>query len=306
MARTLKLDEETRQLSEQVHRLAREKHRPALVVMSGPQVGIRVSVQGNLLIGRDPDASLMLLDQGVSWHHAMVQDRAGAWTLVDMESTNGVLVNGKRVVEADLHHGDKVMLGETTLRFEVQDGADAAYSEVIAGLVQTDDLTGLYLRRRFDSELAAAIVAGTAASRPVALLAMDMDGLKAINDTHGHLFGAHAISETGKLIGEILGEAGFACRFGGDEFIAALPGKTLEEAAAMAEEIRARVADHPFVHEGKTLAPRISIGVAVFPDDAKDAGGLFQRADEALYLAKRTGKNRVCRHSDVLAASPRP
>jgi two-component system cell cycle response regulator len=296
MAETLKLtNDDGRRLTEAV----RAKFRPALIVMSGECVGVRISVQGNLLIGRDADCALTLPDPGVSGRHALLEDRGGAWAIVDLASTNGVIVNGQKSLETDLLHGDKLTLGTTVLRFEVQDDADKAYSEMIAALVHIDDLTDLYLRRRFDTELAALIAASRTTGLAVGLLVMDLDGIKAINDAHGHLFGAYTISEVGKLIGRVISGKGFAARFGGDEFVAALPDHSLEPASAFAERIRSEVAGFEFVHEGVRLHPRISVGVASFPDDGGDPTDLFRRADEALYLAKRTGKNRVCRSVDV-------
>jgi diguanylate cyclase (GGDEF)-like protein len=94
---------------------------------------------------------------------------------------------------------------------------------------------------------------------------------------------------------------GFATRFGGDEFVAALPNHDLESTAAFASEICRRICSEPIRHEGIVLRPGISIGIALFPQDADDAVELFRRADEALYLAKRTGKRRVCRYSDLSA-----
>jgi two-component system cell cycle response regulator len=298
MAETLKLRDDG-EFGRQLSQAVREKFRPALIVMSGERVGVRVSVQGNFLIGRDADCALSLPDLGVSGHHALLEDRGGAWALVDLESTNGIAVNGERRAEADLRHGDKLTLGTTVLRFEVQDDADKAYSEMIAELVHIDDLTNLYLRRRFDTELATLITASRAAGRTVSLLVMDLDGIKAINDAHGHLFGAHTISESGKLIGRMIAGRGFAARFGGDEFVAALPDYSLDLATEFAERVRSGVATFEFVYEGVRLYPAISVGVASFPTDADDPTDLFRRADEALYLAKRTGKNRVCRYDDV-------
>jgi diguanylate cyclase (GGDEF)-like protein len=229
----------------------------------------------------------------------MVEDRGGSWTLVDLKSTNGVSVNGERVTEVELKSGDKLRFGSTMVRFEVQDAADEAFSAIIAELVHIDDLTGLYLRRRFDAELATLVASCRAEGRTIGLLAMDMDGIKAINDKHGHLFGAYTISETGKLIGKIVEGRGFAARFGGDEFVAALHRCDLAGAAAVAEEIRKRIGEHPYSFEGIPLRPGISVGVASFPNDGGDATELFKRADEALYLAKRTGKNRVCRSTEL-------
>ena len=122
---------------------------------------------------------------------------------------------------------------------------------------------------------------------------MDLDGIKKINDTHGHLFGAYVIGESGHVIGRVLEGRGFASRFGGDEYVAALPGLDLDAAGAVGEEIRRAIAEHEFEREKIVLRPGISIGTASFPESADDAKSLFQRADEALYRAKRAGKNQV-------------
>lgn len=298
MAETLKLSEGDL-IGEKLREAFREKYRPALVVISGGAVGQRVSVHGNLVIGRNPDASFVLNDPSVSGRHATLEDRGGTWTLVDQGSTNGTFVNGRRISEVDLSSGDKLAFGSSVVRFEIQDAADIAYSELIAELVHIDDLTGLFLRRRFDTDLEALVAAALASREPVALLAMDLDGVKKINDTHGHLFGAHTISESGKLIRTLLEGRGFGCRFGGDEFIAALPGLSANQGARVAQEIWQVIADHQFEYEGVRLHPGISIGVAALPLDATDALTLFRKADAALYLAKRTGKNRICLASEL-------
>jgi len=277
-----------------VGREIRAKYRPALTVMSGQHVGLRKTVDGNVLVGRDPSAALALSDAGVSWNHAMLEDEGGEWVLVDLSSTNGSFVNGKRVARAPLASGDKLTFGHTHVRFEIQDSADEAYSHFVAQLINIDDLTGLYLRRRFDTELGALVSQAMGSGQPLGLLAMDLDGLKAINDQHGHLFGAYTIGEAGKLIGKVLGGRGIACRFGGDEYIAALPSHDRDATVAVGEEILAAINGYPFEREGIRLHPGISIGAAALPADASTAEALFQRADEALYRAKRAGKNRVC------------
>jgi diguanylate cyclase (GGDEF)-like protein len=101
------------------------------------------------------------------------------------------------------------------------------------------------------------------------------------------------IGEAGRVIGRVIGERGIASRFGGDEFIAAVPEIDVRAGAALGEEIRRAIAAHPFQREGITLAVGISIGVAAFPESAPDQAALFQHADEALYRAKQGGRNRV-------------
>jgi diguanylate cyclase (GGDEF)-like protein len=278
-------------------RRVKAPHRPMLVVLNGNEadVGRRVLVDRTLIVGRDPEAGLCLTDGLVSWHHARLEDRGDGWAVVDLGSTNGVVLNGNRVEDAQLAAGDTLVFGEAVARFEVQDGATQAYNQVVEKLLNTDDLSGLFVRRKFDAELAQLIDVARNKGTPVTLLVMDLDGVKAINDTHGHLFGAYVIGESGKLIGQLIDKRGIACRFGGDEYLAALPGMTVDQGAAVGEEIRQAIGGHPFEKDQIPLRPGISIGVAAFPTDASGGHELFQRADEALYRAKQAGKNRVCR-----------
>lgn len=292
--RTLKADSA---VSSEVLRRVKAPHRPVLVVVSGLEqdVGRRVTLDRTVIVGRDPSAGLCLGDARVSWHHARIEDRGDGWALVDMGSTNGVLVNGEPVKDGVLRGNDSLVFGSTVVRFELQDGVTQAYNQVVERLLNIDDLSGLFVRRKFDAELGAALEAARHAQKPVALLVMDLDGVKGINDTHGHLFGAYVIGEAGKLIGEVIAGRGFGCRFGGDEYLAAFIGLDAAGAADVGEEIRGAIAAHAFEKDSIPLRPGISIGVAAFPEDASDASTLFQRADAALYRAKQAGKNRVCR-----------
>jgi diguanylate cyclase (GGDEF)-like protein len=264
-------------------------------VLAGGDIGARTTVDRTIEIGRAPGADIVLHDGRVSAVHARVEDRGDAWTIVDLGSTNGTRVNGELVTERALAAGDRIGIGNAVLSFEVLDPVAQQYTEFVERLLNLDDLSGLFVRRKFDAELAQRIDGARLRVEVLGLLVMDLDGIKQINDTHGHLFGAYAIGECGRLIRHVIGPRGFATRFGGDEFIAALPGLDAEAAAVVAEEIREGIAEHLFEREGIRLQPRISIGVAAFPADADGAEALFQRADEAMYRAKRGGKNRVCR-----------
>jgi diguanylate cyclase (GGDEF)-like protein len=291
--KTLPLEDGVR-LRDELRNALKAEHRPVLVVISGNEMGQRRTVSMNMVIGRDPAADLVLTDAGVSWQHARIEDRGDSWALVDLGSTNGTVVNGQKKPESLLAPNDKIVLGRTVLRFEVHDALEQAYDEQVQRMLNIDDLSGLYVRRRFDTELTSLLDGARAAKRPLALLVMDLDGVKKINDTHGHLFGAYVIGEAGRVIGRVLGKRGIACRFGGDEFSAAVAGANATEGAAIGEEIRAAIAAHRFEREGIELHPGISVGVAAFPEHARDQSTLFQRADEALYRAKQGGKNRVC------------
>lgn len=266
-----------------------------LVVLSGNEMGQRVVVEHSLLIGRDPNADLTLSDALVSWHHARIEDRGDDWALIDLESTNGLTVNGEAKREHLLSSNDQIMIGGTSISFELQDAVKQAFNESVEHMLNIDDLSGLYVRRKFDSELERLVSTARQLQRGLVLLVMDLDGVKKINDTHGHLFGAYVIGEAGRVIGRALQGSGVACRFGGDEYLAALPDLDIAGGVEAGENILQAIAAHTFVRDGILLRPGISIGVAAFPEDAGDAKALFEAADKALYRAKQGGKNRVCR-----------
>jgi diguanylate cyclase (GGDEF)-like protein len=281
-------------MHEALQRELRKAVAPSLVVILGHDVGTRVVLQGSLEIGRDPACEFPLHDDNVSWRHARVEDRgSGEWVVVDLGSTNGTLVNGEANEGAVLRVGDRVFVGKSVLEVQQDPVRDAQAAE-LERLISIDELSGLWVKRRFDAQLESSVAAVLAGAVPaLSLIVMDMDGVKAINDTHGHAMGAFVIGETGRLIGARLRGRGFATRFGGDEFAAAFPGFTKDGAVAVAEEMRVAVGAHTYEKDGVRVQPGLSCGAAALPGDATDAESLFQAADQAMYRAKRAGKNRV-------------
>jgi diguanylate cyclase (GGDEF)-like protein len=268
---------------------------PSLIVILGPDVGARVVLDRSVELGRDPACELPLHDENVSWHHARVEDRGnGDFSAIDLASTNGTLVNGLPCDGSiPLKPGDRIFIGMTVLEMH-QDALHDAQAAELERLLSIDDLSGLLVRRRFDAHLAsgvAAVLAGTSPS--LSVVVMDLDGVKEINDTHGHSMGAFVIGEAGHVIGAHVTGRGFATRFGGDEFAVALPGVPKSDAVAIADGIRAAVVAHVYEKDGICVRPGLSGGIATMPGDAGDAESLFRAADQAMYRAKRAGKNRV-------------
>jgi diguanylate cyclase (GGDEF)-like protein len=173
-------------------------------------------------------------------------------------------------------------------------------------LAETDDLTGLYNLRGFEVRLRTLMQDARVDGRPLSLLVLDVDRLKSLNDTHGHSVGADAVRLVGHLIDARLRNGAVACRFGGDEFVAALPGCGAEEALGIADDLRRAVHAHEPTLAGINFPPEtvsISVGVAVWPradwtgasprSNAFDVDALFRIADRALYTAKEGGRNRI-------------
>jgi len=292
--RTKPLDD-SNQFREALQAELRKHARPTLLVVAGPDVGMRIRLDRSLEVGRDPQASLPLRDESISWRHVRIEDRgAGEWACVDLKSTNGTLLNGEPCTESRLQPGDRVFIGKTILEFQEQDAIREGFNAELERLLSEDELSGLWVRRRFDGQLQTTVSAVHVGSVPVvSCIVMDLDGVKQINDTHGHEMGAFVIGTSGQVIGRCIGSRGYATRFGGDEFAAALPGVSKEGAIEVAESILEAVRAHVYEKNGLRVHPGISCGVAALPGDADDAEGLFRAADQAMYRAKRAGKNRV-------------
>jgi diguanylate cyclase (GGDEF)-like protein len=236
-------------------------------------------------------------DRLASREHARIVVEGDAehreYVLMDNESTNGTFLNNQQVSRAMLHDGDKVRIGSTILRFSYHDAIDAEYHRRIYDLITYDDLTGLLTLRPFYRELERELSRTDRLGLPLALLMMDLDHFKAVNDSFGHQTGSHVIKECGRLIRHALRYNDAAARYGGEEFIAYLPNADRPVAEAAAEAVRAAVDGHSFEYNGNRPRLTISIGVAWFPEDGKALDVLVRRADERLYRAKERGRNRV-------------
>ncbi len=165
----------------------------------------------------------------------------------------------------------------------------------------TDDLTSLYNSRYLNQVLRRESKRASRSGRPLSLLFLDLDGFKAVNDTHGHLCGSRALVEAATVIKGCARETDVPARFGGDEFALVLPDTGSEGAVSVAERVRERIAAHPFLKKSDGLDVRLtaSIGVATLPDVAASAEELIKAADTAMYRVKDQGKNGV-----ILAKEP--
>jgi diguanylate cyclase (GGDEF)-like protein len=166
-------------------------------------------------------------------------------------------------------------------------------SEQFERLATTDDLTGVFNRRYFLAQAERAFTACLADRRPVALLILDIDLFKSINDCFGHGVGDGVICHVADVCRAAQRTGDILARIGGEEFTLLLPNTDLAAAGMFAEEIRSRFAAAPVAVEGHNLRVTVSIGVAAADAATVSLGDLMRRADQALYGAKRGGRNRV-------------
>jgi two-component system cell cycle response regulator len=162
-------------------------------------------------------------------------------------------------------------------------------------LAITDGLTGLHNRRYMESHLGTVIEQAAARGKPASLLILDIDHFKAVNDTYGHDAGDDVLREFALRLKRCVRNVDLACRYGGEEFVVVMPDTDIAIAQVVAERIRRTIAAEPFaIHKGaRQLDVTISIGLATRQDQGDSAEAILKRADQALYRAKRDGRNRV-------------
>ena len=169
--------------------------------------------------------------------------------------------------------------------------------ETVERQAVTDELTGLFNRRRFQEAMATEVERSKRFGQPVGLVLLDLDDFKTVNDTYGHQQGDLVLREVARVLRETSREIDEPARYGGEELAVVLPGTDLEGAYNLAERVRAGIEELalPLLDGEGTLGVTASFGVATLPGSADDMRELVAAADEALYRAKRAGKNRTVR-----------
>ena len=169
--------------------------------------------------------------------------------------------------------------------------------ETVERQAVTDELTGLFNRRRFQEAMAIEVERSKRFGQPVGLVLLDLDDFKNVNDTHGHQQGDLVLREVARVLRETSREIDEPARYGGEELAVVLPGTDLEGAYNLAERVRAGIEELalPLLDGDGILRVTASFGVATLPGSADDMRDLVAAADEALYRAKRAGKNRTVR-----------
>ena len=264
-----------------------------VVLADRPQI---VPLQSEIVIGRDASAELTIDDGSVSRRHARVTQTTRGFQIHDLGSTNGTLVNGQAVAEIDLEYGDRIELGDVTLKLLAEDDAEVISQQSILQTLDCDPLTGASNRGCFDRQLARLLQAG---SETIGLVLLDLDHFKAVNDTHGHPVGDAVLQEAVvrlQSIADRFGSGVHVARYGGEEFalLGQFPAGCVDSAIELATVARVAIADPAFETAVGPLAVTASFGVAIASIGRATAPGeLIARADAALYRSKQAGRNRV-------------
>ncbi|MFM2342702.1 MAG: hypothetical protein RLZZ592_2355 [Pseudomonadota bacterium] len=205
---------------------------------------------------------------------------AGLWhsPLPGLREVSPMVMAGALAFQMLALHNHRMLLSVLRLQFENR------------RLSLQDPLTGLPNRREFGERLERLEQLGRAGALPFALLCMDLDGFKRVNDEFGHEAGDRLLAETARRFRALLRSDDTVCRIGGDEFVVLLPGADPATAAAVAERLLQAVREPFDVGGGQLARVGLSVGIALCPRHGCEGAPLMRQADEALYCAKRAGK----------------
>ncbi|HYY62967.1 MAG TPA: diguanylate cyclase [Gaiellaceae bacterium] len=247
----------------------------------------------------DAEGALLLGEEGTVVEIGTLADDAERFefSIATADSRFGILILYAAEIREDDLVATRALVAQGAAALE-----NARLHEAVELRAISDGLTGLANRGHCEERLLDEVARSERYDTPLAVLLGDIDGFKAANDTYGHAFGDLVLQGFAGVLGDVLRDVDISGRWGGEEFLVVLPGTTRDGAIEAAERIRAAFAELNFATGARSVRMTASFGVAAFVPRT-DAQELVRAADQALYAAKRRGKNRVEAASEVVATS---
>jgi diguanylate cyclase (GGDEF)-like protein len=273
---------------------------PSLVLLVGPasSVGRQWPIEDtDRIIGRAPSANIYVDDKSVSKFHAKLVMAGGDVSVIDLESTNRTVVNGRQIpplVPHKLANNDQIKVGNIIFKFLERGSIETVAQAQSFDRGQTDALTGIANRGALQGKAPELYKRSELLGVTFTLMLFDIDKFKNVNDTYGHPAGDYVLQEIAKVVRDKLIRGNdFFARAGGEEFALLLLGSPPRQAEEIAERIRATIEGHHFAFEGRHIPVTISIGIAFKQEKDRGWESVYERADKALYFSKNNGRNRV-------------
>ncbi len=272
------------------------RDRGLLVRIDATNAGQVFSVNENeFTLGRHPDNTGCIDDQGISRFHAKIHRDNAEFAIEDLNSSNGTYVNGKPVTRVDLKNGDTLQLGpRVSFRFSLASSAEERVMRQLYESSVKDPLTQIFNRQYFDAQVTSELSFAVRHGSELSVLLIDIDFFKKVNDTYGHLGGDIVLKTVADVLLKELRTEDTLARYGGEEFVVLLRGVSLVDAQRAAERLRSAVERTKVPHGEHVISVTLSIGCASAAE-TKDTSPevLIDQADQRLYSAKRSGRNRV-------------
>ncbi|HEX7671221.1 MAG TPA: GGDEF domain-containing protein [Polyangiaceae bacterium] len=268
-----------------------------LVRMDGSDVGQVTTLSGtDIECGRLAACEMHLPFEGVSRKHARITRKGGSYFVEDLSSANGTFVQGIRIAaRTKLEDGNVIQLGpRVVFRYSVTDTGEEKILRQLYESSVKDSLTGAYNREYFGERLKSEVAYSIRHQTELSLVLLDVDHFKKVNDTYGHPAGDALLIATVAALSRTLRTEDVVARYGGEEFAVILRGIALAPAITVAERLRGLVETARVPNGEESIRCTISAGCASLACcDAPNGEALIAIADRRLYVAKRTGRNRV-------------
>jgi diguanylate cyclase (GGDEF)-like protein len=271
-----------------------------LIVIAHPNQAMlgrryRITADTPLEVGRSSETTLSFPDvPSISRRHARLTFSDGEVWLEDLGSRNGTFLNDEPLRESrQLASGDRFQVGTCVFKFLHEEDAENAYHEAIYNLVIRDGLTNVFNRRRFNEELDREFQRARRYARPLALVLLDVDHFKRINDAYGHVSGDTVLRALAHAVENLLRPEQLLARVGGEEFVVLCPETPRDGAGVLAERLRIASETLDVASRGCRITVTCSFGVAELEATMRSSEELYGAADHALYMAKSAGRNRV-------------
>lgn len=274
----------------------RDSHEACLVIIRGPRLGSRIVLREKpVVIGRSIEADFQISERSISRRHCRVYREDSRFWIEDLNSTNHTFLNEEMTDCAPLRDGDHIRLSQTVLKFVDEGNIEAGYHSELHESTIRDALTGLYNRRHAMAVLKTEVAkARRDAGRELAVMILDLDYFKEINDEFGHLAGDGVLKKMARIAQERVRASDTLARIGGEEFAVILPDTSIDDARGIAESIRGSVEAETFLVGGQRRTVTLSAGIATWVEEFSDMSELLRLADSRLYEAKSSGRNRIC------------
>jgi diguanylate cyclase (GGDEF)-like protein len=268
-----------------------------LIVVCGEQLGCLIGLDRNkIVIGRSEKADIRIDETNVSRVHAVIVKDNNGFTIIDENSTNGTFINTVQQRKASLKDQDVIVIGNTALKFIAGDNIEKNYYEELYNLAVLDGLLQIYNRKHFIKRLSEEFQRSQRYGRNLSLIMLDLDRFKRINDTYGHQAGDDVLKAVADILKRNLREQDVLGRYGGEEFAIMLPETPLEHTLAIAERLRSLIEEATLTYRQQRIFATISLGAASYcatDNRLPYYQDLIEKADGALLMAKRTGRNKV-------------
>lgn len=274
---------------------------PALVVIFGPTALIGkqfLLTKPEYIIGRSNECDIFIDERSVSRNHArLIVSFLGQVTLSDLGSANKTFVASTQLqpnLPFELKNNDQIKCGNVILKYLEKGNPESVATQTMSDMALKDVLTGAYTKRALLDRGPEVIKRAIQLEEPISLLVFDLDHFKKVNDLFGHPGGDYVLKEFGRIVlNKVVRSEDFFARYGGEEFVLILLNSNLVIGSEVAERLRKTIEMHTFNYNNQIIPVTISIGVAERKATETDWDKVFNRADQAAYTSKKSGRNCV-------------